>query len=655
MIERNPKMTEISRDGAADLAPNTSGKTDRPMTDGRNGSSIDPTRIGHDGVRKPDPSILATSAWLGLVIGMIEVSILLIEKYQNHVATIGALRLNRHYPWMIPLAHMALFLAFGLALELFEKTKPTIARQATSLVLGSLAILELLLTIRVLSTIACVLLGCGIASRLIPRLARYRPVFSSLVRASLVPLAVGLLLLMIGRHAQFAWGKLHGATKMTAAAGSPNVLFLVLDTVRAKSLGLYGYGRDTSPTIDRLGRSGVSFAEARSTAPWTLPSHAGMFTGRFPSELFQYHEQKLDASVPTLAGYLGRNGYATAGFVANTFYCNTGFGLASGFDHYEDFEEVSNVSPSEILRNAEAGRRLIALVGEDDDHSIERKDANRINSDFLAWLPTRGDRPFFAFLNYMDAHAPYEPPSHAERHFGLQPTTPDDLKKLAKWQYKEYIPDEARETEMARDAYDDCIASLDGALGRLFDELDRRGLTENTLIILTSDHGEEIGEHRLVGHGRSLYRDELHVPLMIVRPGRVPSGRVVAEPISLRNLPATVVDLLGLSQGSPFPGKSLAPLWTIPPDGKRPEPGLVKSEVAIRKRSDKNGSRPPAIRGPMVSVVAEGMTYIRNANGDEELYRLLDDPEEAKNLARDEALRPTLERLRALAGPMDSP
>ena len=163
-------MSEISRDGAADQAPNSSGKTDQPMTDERTGLSIDPTRIGHVGAGKPEPSILATSAWLGLVIGMIEVSILLIEKYQNHVATIGALRLNRHYPWMIPLAHMALFLAFGLALHLFEKTKPDVARRATSLVLGSLAILELLLTIRVLSTIACVLLGCGLASRLIPKL-----------------------------------------------------------------------------------------------------------------------------------------------------------------------------------------------------------------------------------------------------------------------------------------------------------------------------------------------------------------------------------------------------------------------------------------------------------------------------------------------------
>jgi arylsulfatase A-like enzyme len=646
-------MPENSKVGAAEPLPEKSGIPDRSRPDETTGSSMHPSRAGDDVVDRPEPSILATSAWLGLMIGVIEVSILLVEKYQNHVATIGALLLNRHYPWMIPVAHVALFVAFGLALELFGRSRPALAQSISSLVLGSLAILELLLTIRVLSTIACVLLGCGIASRLIPKMEPYRPVFSGVVRVSLAPLGLGLVLLVVGRHAQLAWGEHRAMTKEPAVAGSPNVLLLVLDTVRAKSLGLYGYTRETSPRLDRLARSGVSFAEARSTAPWTLPSHAGMFTGRWPGELFQYHEQGLDPSVPTLAAYLGRHGYATAGFVANTFYCNSGFGLANGFDHYEDFDEISHVSPSEILRNAEAGRRLIALVGEGGHRSVERKDADRINGDFLEWLPTRGNRPFFAFLNYMDAHAPYSPPARAEGHFGIRPTTPDDFKKLAQWQDREYIPDDPRETQMARDAYEDCIAFLDEALGRLFDELDRRGLRENTLIIVAGDHGEEIGEHRLVGHGRSLYRDELHVPLIIVKPGKLPSGRVVPEPVSLRDLPATVVDLLGLSEGSPFPGRSLAPLWTSRPGHPRPNPGLVKSQVAIRARCDRNGSRPPAIRGPMVSVVAEGMTYIRNANGDEELYRLLEDPDEAKDLARDETLRPILERLRALAGPLE--
>jgi arylsulfatase A-like enzyme len=652
-------MSEFERVAMVEIAEKRPSLAGSGRTDARPGGRSESSQ-GHPTVvppapsARPSPGPLATAAWLGLVVGLVEVGILLVEMYRNRIATIGALRLNRHYPWMIPLAYLALFAAFGLALEAYRRIRPASARRLAPIVLGSVAVLGLLLAFRVLSTIACVLLACGIASRLIPRLDRFGPAFSSLVRASLLPLGLGLIGLVVVRHAQFAWAE-HKALTKPPAVGMPNVLFLVLDTVRAKSLGMYGYGRDTSPRLDRLARSGVRFAEARATAPWTLPSHAGMFTGRWPSELFQYHEQRLDASVPTLAGYLGQKGYATAGFVANTFYCNAGFGLSSGFDHYEDFDEICHVSPGEILRNAEAGRRLKALIGGEGDHQTDgRKDADRINADFLEWLPTRGDRPFFAFLNYLDTHAPYFPPAGADRHFGLRPTTPADFQLLTKWQDQEHIPGDGRQIQMARDGYDDCLAYLDGALGRLFDELERRKLLDETLIVVVGDHGEQIGEHRLVGHGRSLYRDELRVPLLVVKPGKVPSGQVVAEPVSLRDLPATVLDLLGLAEKSPFPGRSLAPLWTSPPGSPRPVPGLVKSEVAIRAKTSRNASRPPALRGPMVSVVAEGMTYIRNANGDEELYRLLDDPEEAKNLAEVEALRPTLERLRDLAGPMDS-
>ena len=597
------------------------------------------------------PGWLATAAWLGMVVGLVEVGLLLVEKQQNHVATIGSLRLNRHYPWMIPLAHLAVFGGIGLALELIRRAWPTLAHRLAPRVLGGLAILALLATVRVLNTTACVLLACGIAAQLVPRVRRLWPSFGKVVRVSLPALAIGLVGLVVGRHAHFAWAEHRAATK-SPAVGSPNVLFIVLDTVRARNLSLYGYGRETTPRLDRLARSGVKFAGARAAAPWTLPSHASMFTGRWPGELFDHPEQKLAATVPTLAGFLGRNGYATAGFVANTFYCNAGFGLGCGFDHYEDFYETFDISPAEVLRNAEIGRRLFALVGDEAAPRPDgRKDADQINADFLSWVSTRKGKPFFAFLNYLDAHAPYFPPARADRHFGLRPTTPADFQTLASWQKKEFAPDDPHQIELARDAYDDCLAYLDAALGRLFDELDRQGIMQNTLVIVTADHGELIGEHRLVGHGRSLYDEEVHVPLLIVKPGRVPSGRVVAEPVSLRDLPATVADLLGLTNLSPFPGRSLAPCWSNQPGANRPEISVVRSEVALRDKISHNPARPPALRGPMVAIVAEGMSYIRNADGREELYRLATDPEEAHDLAAEPAHRPTLERLRTLAGP----
>jgi arylsulfatase A-like enzyme len=592
------------------------------------------------------PGFLAMAIWLGLVIGLIEVGLLLIEKQRNHVATIGALRLNRHYPWMVPASQLAIFASIGLALELIRRVRPGLVGRFAPRLLGTVALLALLLTIRQLDEIACVLLAGGLASQVVPRVGRLAPPFRRLVGASLPLLLVALVVLFVGRHAQFALAERRAEAK-PMAKGAPNVLLLVLDTVRAKNLGLYGYGRDTTPRLARLASKGVKFADARSAAPWTLPSHATMFTGRWPSELFDYPEQRLDASVPTLAEYLGRNGYSTAGFVANTFYCNAGFGLARGFDHYEDFYDTFDTSAGEILRHSELGRRLVELVGEEEAIRPDgRKDADRINGDFLDWLSTRRGRPFFAFLNYTDAHAPYLPPATSDLHFGLRPTTPADFRLLMDWQKLKEPPTDPRAIELARDAYDDCIAGLDAALGRLFDELGRRGVLDNTLVIVTSDHGEEIGEHQLVGHGRSLYREELHVPLLVVKPGRVPSGRVVAEPVSLRDLPATIVDLLGLSGRSPIPGRSMAPLWSANPG---PGPGFVRSEVALRLKPTSKKDRPPALRGPMTSIVADGMSYIRNADGTEELYRLLDDPQESRNLAGEPSDRPALERLRALA------
>ncbi len=612
----------------------------------------DVERVAADADRtKPSPGYLASAAWLGLVVGLVEVGFLLIQKYQNQVSMIGALRLNRHYPWMIPLSYLAVFGAFGLMLELLRRVWPRFSRRVAPAALGTLALVSLLLRIHGLDSIACVLLGCGVASQTVPRLGRVGPYFAKVVRVSLVPLLAVLVLVIVGRHSQFAWAEYRAANK-PSVKGSPNVLFIVLDTVRARSLSLYGYGRQTTPRLEKLASSGVKFEQARSSAPWTLPSHATMFTGRWPSELFKYHEQCLDSAVPTLAGFLGRNGYSTGGFVANTFYCNSGFGLSNGFDHYEDFYETFDISPAEVLRNSEMGRRVYTLLGENlAPRPDGRKDADQINNDFKSWLSTQKGRPFFAFLNYLDAHAPYIAPAGATRHFGRRPETPDDIKFLTAWQKLEYLPEDPRQDQLARDAYDDCIAYLDDALGRLFDDLEREGLMENTLVVVTADHGEELGEHRLVGHGRSLYHDELHVPLLIVKPGRVPSGQVVAEPVSLRDLPATVVDLVGLSDRAPFPGRSLSLLWSNGPDLEKPGPSLVRSEASIRPKTSRNGSRPPALRGPMVSIVAEGLSYIRNSDGAEEVYRLAEDPLQEHDLSRDVALRPTLERLRSLAGP----
>jgi arylsulfatase A-like enzyme len=414
---------------------------------------------------------------------------------------------------------------------------------------------------------------------------------------------------------------------------APNVLLIVLDTVRAQSLGLYGYQRPTTPFLEQFAKSGARFDRAISPAPWTLPAHASMFTGRFPHQLFSGWWQPLDTTYPTLAEELARHGYLTAGFVANTLYCSYQHGLNRGFAHYEDYR----VSTGEIIRSSKMGRTFFEysrlLTGY---HEIlGRKTAPMVNREFLRWLPGRDQqRPFFAFLNYFDAHAPYLPPAEFAMKFSTKRRPRGHLGDT------EYSGQEIKELN---DAYDGTVAYLDYHLGMLFAELERRDLLENTLVIITSDHGEQFGEHGLMDHGNSLYLPVLLVPLLISFRSRIPAGRVVLEPITLRDLPATVLDIVGLDTAS-FPGESLARHWIETRNASRQETEIVFSEVAHNPEFE---DQSPVTKGRMRSLLSERMHYIKNdGDGREELYDFRTDPLEERNLAKSEEGHRLLERFR---------
>ena len=209
---------------------------------------------------------------------------------------------------------------------------------------------------------------------------------------------------------------------------------------------------------------------------------------------------------------------------------------------------------------------------------------------------------------------------------------------------------------LASDAYDNCLAYLDEQLGELFEELERRGELDRTLVVVTSDHGEGFGEHGLFDHGESLYRTEISVPLLIVPPPRSRSQGVVSETVSLRNLPATIVELVGLEASSSFPGPSLANLWR----GTSPDPGSVMidgvvSELTGPNPTDPNQGRSPAKRGPLISLAEGDFVYIRNeGDGAEELFNEREDPRELRNQAGVEALQPILNRFRERANQVRS-
>jgi arylsulfatase A-like enzyme len=522
-------------------------------------------------------------------------------------------------------------------------------------------------------TVAWSVLALGIACRLVPWLERNATRSRRWLIGSL-PVLLGAVPVVAGMLFLGNWLKEKAeARRPLPPSGSPNVLLIVFDTVRADHLSLYGYNRPTSPALDRLAKRGIRFDEARATAPWTLPSHASLFTGRWPHEFTVKWMSPLSLNFPTLAEYLGTHGYATAGFVGNTLYCSYDTGLNRGFAHYEDYlvelerfrlfraallvdRACAEISVWGLLLNRsldlgpfrpwlEALLRPMLATG--------RKDARSINRGFLDWLSHRREprRPFFAFLNYFDAHSPYIPPENSTFRFGSAPLSEADFLLLnERWSAVDKLRLAPRYRLLVRDSYDNCISYLDERLGELFEELERRSVLDETLVIVTADHGEELGDHALFDHGESLYRPEIRVPLLIVLPSPSQFRGVVSETVSLRDLPRTIVELAKPAFESPFPGQSLAGLWRDP--RPRAASGADDREGAISELSEPNPSVPsqgrsPASRGALVSLAEGNFVYIRN-EGDrtEQLFNQRDDPRELVNQAGVEAMKPVLNRLR---------
>jgi arylsulfatase A-like enzyme len=631
----------------------------RTATDSETGGRHEPTR--KFGLR--DAVLL--SAWFGLVAGWLEVGTRVLLK---HLVVTGQMyQMNRHFVWLVPLSNLLLFLVGGLLLASLLKLYPRRAQWLFARFLCAVALMPaLVVAVPQIYAGAWLVVAIGIAVRVVPWLERL--VCRSRLRT--IGCIIGLLA-PVPVVAGFVFGgdwlkSTREAARPLPAAGSPNVLLIILDTVRADRLSLYGYPRPTTPNLEWLARRGIRFDEARATAPWTLPSHASIFTGHWPHELHVSWKTSLQTQFPTLAEYLGSRGYATAGFVGNTQYCSYDAGLARGFTHYEDYpidiEHLRPLRTAVLFERAWDGVSRLGMWLTDSRYGSvlhwfldkSRKNAGSINREFLAWFERRPDpkRPFFTFLNYFDAHVPYLPPDGTRFHFGSGPRTLNDfLLLIESWKTVDKMTLSPHFAELVRDSYDNCLVYLDEQLGELFDALRKSGVLDNTVLIVTADHGEELGEHGLFEHGESLYRPEIHVPLLFCLPNRRGQAPVIVrETVSLRELPATIVDLANLADASPFPGQSLVRFWKDPALDAKPRDRLqtaAVSELSGPNPTNPSSGRSPAIRGALASVAQDDYVYIRNeGDGKEELYQERDDPSELFNRARDEALLPRLEQLR---------
>lgn len=538
--------------------------------------------------------------------------------------------------WLAAFVYVAAFTLLGLGLALLVRRRPRLRRFAFGLIIGAAAV-NVLLVFRSVHWAATLILSAGLGFQLSGLVVSRERLFARLIHASFPPLlgtsAVFVAGLIVLEPLQ-AWRGY--ATLPPADPDSPNILFLILDTVTAHDLSLYGYDRPTTPWLEEYARDAVVFDRAISTARWTLPSHYSLFTGLYPHEMPAGLSSMLPPSVgsdhPHVAEVLRDRGYATAGFVANMSYTIDETGLNRGFILWDDHTP----SPGQIGISTAVGRAILNsswLRQLLDWHEIPiRKHASRVSSSMLHWLDGHRDRPFFVFANYFDAHSPYLPPEEFATRFATRrPQTPLRYHPHTVMWADETNPS-PEESAAQRDMYDAALAWLDSELGRLFGELEARGLLDNTLVVLASDHGESFGLHGRLGHGVDAYEELVHVPLVISFRGHTPAGGTrITAPVSLADLPATILDLAGIEQES-LPGTSLATAW---------DP--VEPDVSGSPLLGEADAGPDGLAG----LFRDRWHYLRHEDGGEELYDLTRDPGEQNDLAADPAYEAHLTSMRS--------
>lgn len=340
---------------------------------------------------------------------------------------------------------------------------------------------------------------------------------------------------------EVAWAPVAVAGSAPGVGGDgprrPNILVILVDTLRADHLAAYGYDRDTAPEVDRLLVSAGAVAEdAYSQAPWTLPSVVSFMTSRYPGELLHGDPATfgIPRGVPSLAEVLSELGYRTAGFFANpTLHASNGFDR--GFDTF--------YTPSSM--------------------TAIQAHADEINRRAVPWLSAHRDQPFFLYVHYIDPHDPYWNPDLVD---GRSPYFDDPGGISGKYLHGVYtgrleVQDLDRQVRHFTALYDTEIRFVDRAIGKLLEEIPPEVLAE-TLVVLTADHGEELYDHGGWKHGHTLYQDQIHVPFLARWDGRIPAGTRLPGTVRLVDLAPTVVAAAGGEAPSTWQGTDLLPALT---------------------------------------------------------------------------------------------
>jgi arylsulfatase A-like enzyme len=392
-------------------------------------------------------------------------------------------------------------------------------------------------------------------------------------------------------------------------AGAPNVLLIVVDTLRADHLSCYGASPVRTPHVDALAAEGLRYADAFSQASWTRPSIATILTGLYPSSHGAIHKaDKLPDRVDTLAEVLQRGGYRTIGFADNA-NISPAFNFQQGFDEYHYLAPAFFFGASEPAAQLTlyGGLRLVRerFLARRMDVQNYYQPAEVVTATVRRWLDGRGEarEPLFLFVHYMDPHDPYfvHPFNGVGYARVAMPNPPAEL------------------AAKLHETYAGSVAYLDEHLGALFDDLKRRGLWDRTLVVLTADHGEEFHEHGGWWHGTTLYDEQVHVPLIVKPPGGH-AGRVIEEFATSLDIAPTILAAAGI------PGPAALQGHALPLDG-----GAPPSRQSVFAEEDLEGNVLQAVRTREWKLINANPGNPRGL-APEELYALPTDPGERTNV-----------------------
>lgn len=399
-----------------------------------------------------------------------------------------------------------------------------------------------------------------------------------------------------------------------------NVLMIVVDTLRADHLGCYGYERETSPNIDKLAKQGVLFERCYSTSSWTLPAVASLLSSKPPARHGATGwTDKVAADVPWLPSVLQERGYHTMAVTSNPFLTKK-HGFDRGFDQFDSESVIASAQWSFPRLKSKYKALVLASTS---------ATATRRSMELLNKRPE--NEPFFMMLHYMDPHADYVPPEPFNTKF-----TGDYEGNLSGHVQSENIgPDiPGKAQKHIKALYDGEIAHVDRYIGQVLDHLEALDIRDQTAVIVTADHGEELLDHGQWGHGRTLYEEVIRVPLIIDWPGDEASGHRVSAPVSLLDLPPTVLNGLDKQVPKAMDGRDLSPAL---------QGGEVSEEQTLTASTSLGAPLHAVIRGDkkiIAEITGGSSPTLRNS----EFYDLSKDPEEQEPQAS-EATQQTLTQL----------